>query len=98
VHDRILAFAQVSRSLAPGISPTADASGGQTRQSAPEDQLFRTVSSLDSALLDAYNTCDVSTFASVLEEIVEFYHDRGGVTRPRQALVDSIRNNICVKS
>lgn len=71
---------------------------GQTRQTAPSDQLFRTVASLDSALFDAFNTCDLEKFASFFAEDVEFYHDKGGVTRTRQALVDSIKNNICGKT
>ena len=70
----------------------------QTRQSAPDDPLFRTVASLDSALFDAYNTCDLERFASFFVEDVEFYHDQGGVTRGRSALVDSVKNNICGKT
>jgi Domain of unknown function (DUF4440) len=70
----------------------------QTRQSAPDDVLFRTVASLDSRLFDAYNTCNLEQFASFFVEDVEFYHDKGGVTRGRSALVDSIKNNICGKT
>jgi ketosteroid isomerase-like protein len=70
----------------------------QTRQSAPNDMLFRTVASLDSALFDAYNTCDLERLASFFVEDVEFYHDQGGVTRGRSALVESVKNNICGKT
>lgn len=68
--------------LAPG--PPARA---QTRQSAPDDVLFRTMASLDSRLFEAYNTCDLERFASFFVEDVEFYHDQGGLTRGRSALV-----------
>ena len=71
---------------------------GQTRQTAPDEALFRTVASLDRALFDAYNTCDLEKFASFFVDDVEFYHDKGGVTRGRQTLVDSIKNNICGKT
>ncbi|HYN10070.1 MAG TPA: nuclear transport factor 2 family protein [Vicinamibacterales bacterium] len=70
----------------------------QTRQSAPDSALFRTVASLDSELFEAYNTCNLEKFASFLAEDVEFYHDKGGVTRGRPALVDSVRSNICGKT
>jgi hypothetical protein len=70
----------------------------QTRQSAPDDVLFRKLASLDRGLFEAYNTCDLETFASFFVEDVEFYHDKGGVTRGRPALVDSVKNNICGKT
>lgn len=70
----------------------------QTRQSAPDDALFRTLASLDSGLFDAFNTCNLEKFASFFVEDVEFYHDTGGVTRGRPALVDSIEQNICGKT
>ena len=34
----------------------------QTRQSAPDDALFRTMVSLDSGLFDAFNTCNLEKF------------------------------------
>jgi Domain of unknown function (DUF4440) len=70
----------------------------QSRQSAPDDALFRTMASLDSGLFDAFNTCNLERFASFFVEDVEFYHDKGGVTRGRPALVDSIKNNVCGKT
>ena len=70
----------------------------QTRQSAPDDVLFRTVALLDSALFDAYNRCNLERFASFFVEDLEFYHDKGGVTRGRSALVDSVKSNICGKT
>lgn len=70
----------------------------QTRQSAAGDALFRKVASLDSALFAAYNTCDLEAFASFFVEDVEFYHDKGGVTRGRRALVESVKDNICGKT
>jgi Domain of unknown function (DUF4440) len=70
----------------------------QTRQAAPDSLLFRTVASLDRELFDAYNTCNLEAFASFIDEDVEFYHDKGGVTRGRSTLVESVRNNICGKT
>src|SRR5688572_23458159 len=74
------------------------AAHAQTRQSAPEDALFKQMASLDAQVFDAYNTCALETFASFFAEDVEFYHDKGGLMRGRQALVEAVKNNICGKT
>lgn len=61
------------------------------------DQLTATVTALDSALFNAYNHCDLASFARYIAPDVEFYHDKGGLTRTRAKLVESIKNNICGK-
>ena len=61
-------------------------------------ELERTVRALDAALFDAYNRCDLEAFGSYLDDDVEFYHDKGGVTLGRAALVDSVRKNVCGKA
>ena len=67
-------------------------------QGAPHDSdLFKTIASLDRAVFDAYNTCDLEKFASFFVDDVEFYHDKGGLTPGRQRLVESVKNNICGK-
>jgi hypothetical protein len=43
------------------------------------------MASLDRALFDADNTCNLEAFASFFVEGVEFDHDKGGVTRGRSA-------------
>ncbi len=50
---------------------------------------------LDTALFDAYNRCDLQKFSSFLDDNVEFYHDRGGVTLGKEKLTESVKNNIC---
>ncbi|MBW8879224.1 MAG: nuclear transport factor 2 family protein [Acidobacteria bacterium] len=65
---------------------------------APDDQLFRTIASLDAEVFDAYNRCDLEKFGSFFTEELEFYHDNGGLTdRTRQSLVESVKKNICGK-
>ena len=63
---------------------------------APE-QLQHTLSSLDGALFDSFNRCDLEKFAAFFAEDVEFYHDKGGVTLSRRSLVESVRDNVCGK-
>ena len=53
------------------------------------------VTSLDAALFDSYNPCDLEKFATFFVEDVEFYHDQGGVTLGKEKLTDSVRKNIC---
>jgi len=67
----------------------------QTRPATTSDELFRTVAAQDAALFDAYNRCELEKFASLVDENVEFFHDKGGVTRGRDALTESVRKNIC---
>lgn len=62
-----------------------------------QEELDRAITTLDSALFDAYNKCDLEKFASLLAEDVEFYHDQGGVTLGRAALTESVKKNICGK-
>jgi hypothetical protein len=60
-------------------------------------ELDKNLTSLDAALFDAYNRCDLEKFASFFVENVEFYHDQGGVTLGRATLTESVKKNICGK-
>lgn len=59
--------------------------------------LFTTIASLDHALFDAYNRCELEKFGSMLAEDLEFYHDQTGLELGRQRIVESIKKNICGK-
>jgi hypothetical protein len=60
-------------------------------------ELYDKIASLDSALFRTFNTCDLEAFATFFSDDIEFYHDKGGVTPSVQALVESIKNNVCGK-
>jgi hypothetical protein len=60
-----------------------------------QEELNQAITALDAALFDAYNKCDLAKFGSFIDENVEFYHDQGGVTLGRAALVESVKKNIC---
>jgi ketosteroid isomerase-like protein len=60
-------------------------------------ELEKVIATLDTALLAAYNQCDLEKFASFIADDVEFYHDTAGVTLGREALTDAIKKNICGK-
>jgi hypothetical protein len=60
-----------------------------------QEELDKAITSLDAALFDSYNRCDLQKFSSFFAENVEFYHDQGGVTLGRENLTDSVKKNIC---
>jgi len=64
---------------------------------APVDALFATIQALDTKLFNAYNTCDLATVSSMIDENLEFYHDKTGLSVGRQALLDALKANICGK-
>jgi hypothetical protein len=61
------------------------------------DPLFQTIASLDTALFDAFNHCDLEKYGSLLADDLEFYHDKDGLSRSRQTAVEQIKKNICGK-
>jgi len=67
------------------------------QSSIASNPLFKTIQSLDAKLFDAYNSCDLVAFSSLLADDLEFYHDVTGFSPGRQALVDGVKNNICGK-
>jgi hypothetical protein len=62
-----------------------------------QGELEKAIATLDAALFDSYNRCDLEKFGSFIADDVEFYHDQGGVTLGRVALTDAIKKNICGK-
>jgi len=61
-------------------------------------ELNKAIATLDAALFDSYNRCDLEKFSSFFVDDVEFYHDQGGLTLGRQKLTESVKNNICGKT
>jgi Domain of unknown function (DUF4440) len=59
--------------------------------------LYRTIKTLDRNLFEAYNTCDLTALSDLVDENLEFYHDRSGLAVGRASFLASIRNNICHK-
>ena len=73
--------------------------GDQRTTASPTDSLFDTIAALDSAVFDAFNKCSspeqLQKHASFFAPDVEFYHDMGGVTWTRQAMIANTRKNVC---
>jgi ketosteroid isomerase-like protein len=73
----------------------ADAQSPQSRT--PPEGLLRTIASLDGALFDAFNRCDLEKFSSFFVDDLEFYHDYDGLTVGRQNVTEAVKKNICGK-
>lgn len=54
------------------------------------EELFNKVSQLDSSLFEAFNNCALETYGSFLSEDYEFYHDKQGLTKSREAELKSM--------
>jgi hypothetical protein len=54
---------------------------------------------LDSIFFDAYNSCliNLDKYASFYSDSIEFYHDKAGSNRPKAAIVEATKRNICGK-
>lgn len=59
------------------------------------DNLSATIAALDKKIFDAYNTCDLQTLGSMVEDGLEFYHDKTGLAVGKQPFLDAIKSNIC---
>ncbi|MDQ6708407.1 MAG: nuclear transport factor 2 family protein [Acidobacteriota bacterium] len=60
-----------------------------------QDELNKAIASLDAAVFDAYNRCDLKKFSTFFVKDLEFYHDQGGVTLGNAELTESAKKNIC---
>lgn len=55
------------------------------------DELYNTISSLDSALFNAFNTCNVEVFTKFLTDDIEFYHDESGLMISAKTQSDGLK-------
>lgn len=69
--------------------------------SIPQDPLFATISALDTAVFNSFNNCSSSAqlekYSSYFSPEVEFYHDSGGVTWTRDAMILNTQKYVCGK-
>jgi ketosteroid isomerase-like protein len=81
------------------LGPCIGPAGAQSRRgTTPDDDLFRTIASLDRAVFDAVNGCDLQTAGTFFADDLEFYHDNGGlIHRSRQTFLESVKSNLCGK-
>lgn len=66
-----------------------------TAQNAQQDDLFKKIKSLDSVLFSLVYKCDAVKIESFFVEDLEFYHDKGGLTKSRAAFMEMQNKNFC---
>ena len=57
--------------------------------------LEQTILRYDSLFWNAYNTCDTTEFKKYFVDDLEFYHDKGGITKGLENLVAVTKKNLC---
>jgi hypothetical protein len=60
-------------------------------------KLYNDIVKMDSTYFTAYNTCDMKTQASIYDNNIEFFHDKGGFLANKEQLLKSLKENICNK-
>ena len=64
-----------------------------------DETLTATIAALDNAVFDSFNRCadpaQLERHASHFDPAVEFYHDTGGVTWTREAMLENTRKHAC---
>ncbi|HEY6527306.1 MAG TPA: nuclear transport factor 2 family protein [Cellvibrionaceae bacterium] len=64
-----------------------------------KDSLFAKIAELDRKVFNAFNSCkspeQLNVYASYFAPDVEFYHDSGGVTWTREAMLSNTKKYVC---
>ena len=60
-----------------------------------EDEFTETILRQDRLFWDAYNHCDTEKERQFFTPDVEFYHDKGGITLGVEALIATVKKNLC---
>lgn len=61
------------------------------------DPVYDAVVANDARWEDAYNNCKLDVINELINEDLEFYHDKGGLSTSKQQLIEALKNNICGK-
>ncbi|UKJ08761.1 nuclear transport factor 2 family protein [Solitalea lacus] len=62
---------------------------------ASEKELYQTISTLDSSLFSIAYKCKPEQTAMYFTDDLEFYHDKGGITKTLTVFIESLRRNFC---
>jgi hypothetical protein len=62
---------------------------------ATDGKLYSELATLDSVVFANVYTCNSAKNETFFTDDIEFYHDKGGLTKSKKTLVDELRNNFC---
>ncbi|MCW5519806.1 nuclear transport factor 2 family protein [Aureitalea sp. L0-47] len=69
---------------------------GMMAQVSTDSELFLTLKQNDSLIFErGFNNCELNAFEDLLSEDLEFYHDKGGITKSKEEFVQQYKNGIC---
>lgn len=81
------------------FSSSIQTASAQNNTAKPEASLTEIISVLDTEVFDAFNHCDdpkqLLKHTNFFDKDVEFYHDNGGVTWTRKAMIDNTKRYVC---
>src|SRR5215510_11214974 len=60
-----------------------------------DGKLYAELAAMDSAVFANVYTCNTAKNETFFTDDIEFYHDKGGVTKSRKSLVEELKNNFC---
>src|SRR5688572_18496236 len=60
-----------------------------------KQNLSRVILNHDSVFWKAYNQCDIPGMQKFFTDDLEFYHDKGGITRGMESLMTVTKKNLC---
>ena len=87
-EDRVRVVVDVTRAASAAAAPAPN-------------PLYQKVLALDTAMFDAFNKCtdpgELAKHGAFFAKDVEFYHDNAGFSRGVDAMIDSVRKNVCGK-
>lgn len=59
--------------------------------------LYNAIVYQDSLFFAAYNNCELDKCAAMINDSIEFYHDKGGLSTSKAGIIEALKNNICGK-
>lgn len=60
-------------------------------QTDSSSELYKEIAAMDEALFQAFNSCDIEKYKSFLTDDLEFYHDKGELTKGRELEEQSLK-------
>ena len=77
------------------LLPTSWAHAQSKNDSPSPKALSDQIASLDAALFEAYNACNLDKVGTFFTEDLEFYHEKGGLVLTRDGSLEIMRKNLC---
>jgi Ca2+-binding EF-hand superfamily protein len=74
---------------------TANFIKAQTTTDSKSKDLYNKLAELDSSLFATVYTCNPDKSASFFTKDLEFYHDKGGLTKSRKIFIEQLKKNFC---